>query len=125
LRRRIRINPDKSPINLIKNKSNKDNEKIDFEKRIENVNEALNRAQTFSERYEYEQKIGQLLTMMYLDDIDADFVKNSMKISDDELESMVEKLIELGYLHYVSDDEVELTKDGVFHVVTQNTELFE
>ena len=78
-----------------------------------------------SKRYVSEQKRDELLKMMYYDDIDSDYVLNTMKISDDELESMVNELIELGYIRHSSNDEVELTMDGIFHIMNQDPKFFE
>jgi len=70
-----------------------------------------------------EQRRNQLLKMMYQDDIDDEFVTTTMDISHDELESLVGELIQLGFLQYCSNDEVELTKDGVFYLINQDPDF--
>ena len=54
--------------------------------------------------------------MMYSGDIDADHVISTMNISLAELESLVEDLVDIGFLKYNSDDEVELTSEGIGYI---------
>lgn len=122
-RRKIRVNPDKSPLNLLRKKYLEKSEKDNFEERIENIRQVIARSEMISKNDGSEQRRNQLLKMMYQDDIDHEFVTTTMDISHDELESLVDELVQLGYLHYCSNDEVELTKDGVFHIISQDLDF--
>lgn len=117
------MNPDKSPLNLIRNRCHQKNEEDDFEERTENIRQVIARSEMISKNDGSEQRQNQLLKMMYQDDIDHEFVTTTMDISHDELESLVDELVQLGYLHYCSNDEVELTKDGVFHIISQDLDF--
>ena len=117
------MNPDKSPINLLREKFREKSEKDNFEERIENIRQVIARSEMISKNDGSEQRRNQLLKMMYQDDIDHEFVTTTMSISHDELESLVDELIQLGYLQYCSNDEVELTKDGVFHIISQDLDF--
>ena len=60
--------------------------------------------------------------MMYQDDIDADHVKSTMKISDSQLEIFVNNLLKRGLLKYSSNDEVEITKEGIYYITRKEIE---
>ena len=62
----------------------------------------------------------QLLKMMYLDDVDAEYVENYLGISTDELKTVVDELVFLGFLKHTSDDEVELTEEAIEYVTHQD-----
>ena len=38
---------------------------------------------------------------------------------------MVDELMEMGFIQHSSNDEVELTKDGIFYIMSQDPEFFE
>ena len=124
IRKRIRVDPSNSPLNLMKKKINEKNEKEVFEDRVENIEEVIVRSEMISKRNVSEQKRDELLKMMYYDDIDADHVLDTMQISNGELESIVGELIELGFIQNSSNDEVELTMDGIFYIMNQDPKFF-
>ena len=62
----------------------------------------------------------QLLKMMYFDDVDAEYVENYLGISTEELITVVDELVFLGFLRHTSDDEVELTEEAIEYVTHQN-----
>jgi helix-turn-helix protein len=59
--------------------------------------------------------------LMYSDDVDVDFVKTTMNISENELNSFVSELVQNGFLEFVSEDEIKLTKSGLSYVKNQET----
>ena len=61
--------------------------------------------------------------MMYLDDVDSDHVKNTMRISDDQLDNLVNNLIDKGFLKYSSNNEVELTREGIYYITSKELDL--
>jgi len=75
-------------------------------------------------KFEPTPRQNKLLQLMFLDDIDVDFVKTTMNITDDELKRMVEDLVKKGLLEYSSDDEVELTDEAIYHITSSNLDLF-
>jgi len=123
--KKIRINHSKSPLNRFKqNKPGKEIKSKDLEEKIQNLEQVISRTQQVIEDFEREEKRDQLLQMMYQDDVDEDFVKTSMNISENELNSLIEDLISCGFLQFVSGDEVELTPDGVRYMKNQDSRLF-
>jgi len=66
-----------------------------------------------------EEQRDQILKMMYLDDVESEFVKNTLEISDDELKSIVDELVELGFLQFISEDELKISKKGTIYVKNQ------
>jgi len=75
-------------------------------------------------KYEPTPMQNRLLKILYLDDVDADYVKKNLKISDSELENLVNQLLEIGLIEYTSDDEVELTNEGIYYIVNRDLDLF-
>jgi len=130
---KIRINPERSPLNLLKNKfldkkeKKKHREQIKrvelMDEKIMNVDDFFDDETTLSTKYEPSPKQNRLLKMMYLDDIDVDYVKTKMKVTDEELEFMVDELVELGFLEYSSDDEVELTDEAIYYITSRDLDL--
>jgi superfamily II RNA helicase len=122
-RKRIRINHSKSPFNRIKKKSfEKEFKNEDLEEKIQNLEQVISRTQRIIDEFERDEKRDHLLQMMYQDDVDEDFVRTSMNISENELNLLVEELISRGFLQFVSGDEVELTKDGILYMKNQDLE---
>ena len=117
------MNPDRSPLNIIRNRRHQKNEGDAVDKSIENIRNVIARSEMISRNPVSENRRSQLLKMMYQDDIDHELVTTTMGISHDELESLVDELIQLGFLQYCSNDEVELTKDGVFYLINQDPEF--
>lgn len=120
-KRRIRINHSKSPLNLVKIKNmEKDFKSEDLELKIQNLEQVLSRTQKIIDEFDRDEKTDQLLKMMYSADVDEDFVKTSMNISENELNLLIEGLISRGFLQFVSGDEVELTREGVLYMKNQD-----
>jgi len=131
--RKIRVNHKRSPLNLLRNKLENKEKKEKNEKQIagiKNIDEKIENMEDFfdgeisSTKYKPSQKQNMLLQMMYLDDIDSDFVRNKMGVSDKELENMVEELIKIGLLEYSSDNEVQLTDEAIYYITSKDLEIF-
>jgi helix-turn-helix protein len=75
------------------------------------------------EEEEHDEKQYQLLKLMYMDDVNSQYVINSLEISEDELNSLVEELVELGFLKFISDDEAEITKEGISYLKWRDLEF--
>ena len=84
-----------------------------------NLEQVLLRTQMIIDADKREEQRDQILKMMYLDDIDSEFVKNNLDISDKELTAIVDELVELGFLQFISDDELEISKKGTIYVKNQ------
>ncbi len=126
----IKRNPSKSPLNFFKKKSkNKEGkeDKSDIIKKIDNqfLNTNLfSDDEPVSTRYEPNSRETVLLKMMYLDDVDSDHVKSKMRISDNELEKLVDGLLDLGLVKYSSNNEIELTREGIYYITSNDMDLF-
>jgi len=122
---KIRINHSKSPLNRIKRrKEKKEFKNEDLETKIQNLEQVISKTQRIIDDFDREEKRDQLLNMMYTDDVDEEFVKTSMNLSENELNSLIEELVSCGFLQFVSGDEIELTKDGVLYMKNQNSDFF-
>ena len=120
--KRIRINRNKSFFKPAKNKPAKNEIKqIDFEEKLANLEQILHRTQALIAQDEHDEKLDQLLTLMYSDDVDVDFVKTTMNISENELSSFVSELVQNGFLEFVSEDEIKLTRSGISYIKNQET----
>ena len=130
---RIRRNPEKSPINLIKKKLeqpispiSEDNvEIIDGSPKsyVQRIDQLSQKIQIMIDEQEHEETQYQLLKMMYLDDIDTEFVVNNLGISESELKSLVDELIERGFIQLISDDEAEITDIGIRYLKWRDFEI--
>ena len=119
-RKRLRIDHSKSPLNLIRNKSVKTELKQEnLSMKLKNIEQVITRTQKIIDEFERDEKRDQLLKMMYQDDVDEEYVKSSMNLPDNELNSLIEDLISRGLLQFVSGDEVELTRDGILYMKNQ------
>jgi len=71
---------------------------------------------------EYEDKINvyekeyKLLELMYSQDIDAESAVATLHITEDELNKMIQKLVKIEMLQYISYDVVELTEVGMSYL---------
>ena len=140
-RRRIRRDPTKSPFRLILNRIEKPipplvDEPIEIENEVEEPIEIENeeekfvdveghvdrvlKVQTIFDEEEQDDKQFQLLKMIHLADIDAESVLKNLDITENELESMVGELVELGFLEFISGDEVIITEDGIDFIRSQD-----
>jgi hypothetical protein len=131
---KIRINPSKSPFNLLKDKLKKNKIKRKHDERTKNIEKINEQIKTMNDLFDEEENVSikydptplqnRLLKMIYLDDIDSEFVKNEMGISDDVLENLVNQLVKVGLIEYKSDNEVELTNEGIYYIVNRDLILF-
>ena len=124
VKRRIRVNRSKSNKKSNKTKEKKEFKQEDLELKIKSLERVMHRTQRVIDEFEREEKQDLLLSMMYKDDVDAEFAKNNMDVSEEELNSLVNDLISRGFLQFVSGDEIELTKDGILYMKNQNSEFF-
>ena len=119
-RKRIRINHSRSPLKRIKEKSGeKEIKNEELETKLQNIEQVIQRTQKIIEDFEREEKTDQLLRMMYQDDVNEEFVKTSMNISEGELNSLIQDLVSKGFVQFVSGDELELTRDGILYMKNQ------
>ena len=117
---KIRRNPARSPLNLIRKKLNRSNLLPDEKVETDNENETFIEVDRHIDILQKVQSIIdddetqiQLLKMMYLDDIDTEYAVNNLGISKMELVSIVDNLVEQGYLKFNSDNDAEITQDGI------------
>jgi len=130
---KIRRNPERSPINLVKKKLEKPPLIIEEEEIVEEdpvsfvqrIDELSQKVQTMIDEEEHDEKQYQLLKMIYLDDIDLEFVVNNLGISENELKSLVDELVERGFLQFISDDEAEITEVGINYLKWRDFDLIE
>ena len=127
---RTRIDTKRPPTNPIRNnleqsatpieeeaeKENLEEKPISF---VQRINQLSQQVQMLVDEEEHNEKQYQLLKMMYMDDVDSIHAVNTLGISENELNSLVEELVELGFLRYTSDDEVELTRKGIKQIKSQ------
>jgi len=122
--KKIRINRSKSPLNRIKKKnSEKEFKNEDLELKIQSLEQVISRTQKIIDDFERDEKQDQLLNLMYQNDVDEDFVKTSMNISENELNSLIQDLISRGFLQFVSGDEIEITQDGILYMKNQRVDF--
>jgi len=69
---------------------------------------------------EVETLLSELMKIMYSDDVDAKFATDKLGISTETLKTLVDKLVKRGLLRYTSDNEVEITEQGIKHITIQN-----
>jgi len=131
MKRRIHIDSSKSPFNFLKRKKEEKDKKQSNRHRIKTIDEnnldfdELYTNSNFSpSTYEPTPKMNMLLKMMYLEDVDSEKVKTKMKISDNELYRIVENLIDMGLVQNSSNDEVELTMEGIYYITSNNMDIF-
>ncbi len=117
---KIRRNPTRSPLNLIRKKLNRSNllpeEKVETDNENEafiDVDRPMDILQKVQRIIDDDETQFQLLKMIYLDDIDTNYVVNNLGISKTELVSIVDNLVEQGYLKFNSDNDAEITQDGI------------
>jgi len=124
---RIRQNREESSLNHIKKnlesppkprenevaKENLEENPIGF---IERISQLSRQVQKLVEEEEHDEKQYQLLKMMYNDDVNVKLALNTLDISENELMYLVDELVELGFLEYISDDEAEITEEGISYL---------
>ena len=131
MKRRIRIDRSKSPLNFFKNKTKKKDKSdgsISVIKEIDNqaskLEDLFDEDEFVTTKYEPTPKENMLLKLMYLDDVDSEFVKSKMRVTDKELQFIVGNLLVKGFVKQSSNDEIELTMEGIYHITSNNMDLF-
>ena len=129
MKKRIKINHSKSPLNLFKIRNKEDSS--DSEKVIEKIDDHASKLdylydenEFVSTKYEPTAKENILLRLMYLEDVDSDFVKSEMRVTDLELQKIVNNLLNEGFVKESSSNEIELTADGIYHITSNDMDLF-
>ena len=129
--KRICIDRSKSPLNFFKKKQSekdKNKDKISvikkIDSRIQKMEDLYNQNEVFSKKYEPNAKENMLLKLMYLEDVDSEFVKSEMRVTDKELQYIVNNLLEQGFVKKSSNNEIELTMEGIHHITSNNMDLF-
>lgn len=126
--KRIHVNHSRYPLSLIKKKIQNKPEKTTtikkINEKIKEMDDLFDEEDFSSLDYELTSKQSRLLKIIYLDDVDAEHVTNNMKISDIELKFIVNDLVKLGLLKYTSNDEIELTDEGIYYITSRNLDLF-
>ena len=129
--KRICIDRSKSPLNFFKKKQSekdKNKDKISvikkIDSRIQKMDDLYNQNEVFSKKYEPNAKENMLLKLMYLEDVDSEFVKSEMRVTDKELQYIVNNLLEQGFVKKSSNNEIELTMEGIYHITSNNMDLF-
>ena len=84
-----------------------------WDERLKRSRAELERSERLLRDYEQYSKKYQLLKLMYDGDIDAKIATDNLGISSKELEDIVSKLLDEGFLKNVSNDELELTEKGI------------
>jgi len=123
-KKRLRVDPTRSPLNLvIKKLQEKKTEREVVEDDFVDPNQFSPLVQMMLEDAKKDDLYYQLLKMMYIDDVDAEHVENYLGISTDELKNAVDELVSLGFLKHTSEDEVELTDDGVTLIMHRESQI--
>jgi hypothetical protein len=92
-------------------------DKIDLEQAIRHYVESLSGSTELSTMdlenlmEEYEKSYS-FLKLIYQENLEFETAKDMLNLSDEEITKIIKELIELKFLEYVSDDEVELTESG-------------
>ena len=94
-------------------KENPDETHLGF---VERINQLSQQVQMLVDQDDHDEKQYQLLKMMYNDDVNIKRALNILELSENELMYMVDELVELGFLKYVSDDEAEITEEGISYL---------
>jgi len=84
-----------------------------WDERLKRVRAQIEHSEKLLRDYEQYSKKYQLLKLMYDGDIDAKIATDNLGISTKELEDLVSKLLDEGFLKNVSNDELELTEKGI------------
>jgi len=126
-KRVIRRDPTKSPFYSIKSKINKQEPEIDeqeirtdFQRKMDQLFE---QASFMMDEEKPKNKHYQLLKMIYSEDIDSDYAISQMRISENELKLLVDELVKFGYLQFSSEDEAEITEEGILYIINRENQM--
>ena len=108
---------DKSKQVELYDKEGKVLDKIDLQQAIQRYVENLSGIKEtspleLSNLLEAHEKAYSFLKLIYHENIDFDTAKNMLNLNEDEITKIIKELIELKLLHYVSEDEIEITESG-------------
>ena len=130
---RNRRNPEKSQINLITKKIEHPNMPVEEDEIeiieeqpvsvMQRVDQLSQKIQTMVEKEEHDEKQYQLLKMMQLNDVNKEFVTKNLGITESELKSLVDELVERGFIQLISDDEAEITEIGINYLKWRDFEI--
>jgi hypothetical protein len=90
----------------------------EFDKKLVEIEEPK---PTSKDDIKVDEQQHEFLKMLYSRDMDSETAIWVMKISELELEYIVSKLLKLGLLQYVSDNEVEITQKGIDIILAEKT----
>ena len=62
---------------------------------------------------EQHEKAYSFLKLIHTENIDFETAKNMLNLNDKEIDKIIEELLELKLLEYISDDEIEISKSGI------------
>jgi len=124
----IHRDPTKSPFNffrkrVIEKKVKTTNQEEKFTNFNSYMDQLLQKTKMMDDDKEHNEKQYRLLKMIYSDDINADFVINNLDVTENELKSLVDELVEIGFLKLNSDDEAEITEDGIVHILHRESQI--
>lgn len=92
-------------------------DKIDLEQAIKHYVVSLSGGSEMSaldleNLLEEHEKSYSFLKLIYQENLDFETAKNMLNLTDEEIITIIKELVEMKFLQYVSDDEVELTQSG-------------
>lgn len=99
-------------------------DKIDMQQAIRHYVESLSGSSDLStldlaNLLEEHEKSYTFLKLINRQDMDFDTAKSILNLSDDEIRMIIKELVELKFLEFVSDDEIEITKSGIEFITNQ------
>ncbi len=131
MEKRIRINHSKSPFDFLKNKKEKKDTSLDkisiiekIDNRVSKSDDLFDETEFITTKYEPSAKENMLLKLMYLEDVDSEYVKEEMRVTDKELQYIVDNLLDKGFVKHSKNDEIELTMEGIYHITSNDMDLF-
>ncbi|MBS3749519.1 MAG: hypothetical protein KGY65_08055 [Candidatus Thermoplasmatota archaeon] len=92
-------------------------DKIDLQRAIKHYVESLSGSSELSTMdlaniLEEHEKSYTFLKLVNQEDMEFDTAKSMLNLDDDEIKMIIKELIELKFLQFVADDEIEITKSG-------------
>ncbi|MEA3458918.1 MAG: hypothetical protein U9R21_09620, partial [Candidatus Thermoplasmatota archaeon] len=92
-------------------------DKIDLQQAIRHYVESLSGTTDMSplelaNLLEEHEKSYSFLKLIYYENLEYETAKKMLSLNDNEIDMIIKELVELKFLQYVSDDEIEITKSG-------------
>ena len=94
-----------------------------MENKIINIQDTIRKTEKLIQQDEIEEKQDKVLNMIYAEDIDAEQIIKNFDMSYDDLDKIVQDLLDAGYIKYISNNEVELTQQGVLYIKNQKDQF--